>query len=140
VRGAYIVRAYNIEPIGTGYMLVESGKVSTVEYVSRTHPIPRDKINLACVHALAAQYMGMKMVYLEAGSGAPQTVPNDMVAAVSEFVDIPVIVGGGIKTPEEAEHKARAGAGFVVTGNALEKGSIGGMISEFAKAIHGTGA
>ncbi|MFH1762120.1 MAG: geranylgeranylglyceryl/heptaprenylglyceryl phosphate synthase [bacterium] len=140
VRGAYIIRSYGIEPIGTGYMLIESGKVSTVEYVSRTRPVPRDKINLACVHALAAQYLGMKMVYLEAGSGAPQSVPDEMTTAVSGFVEIPVIVGGGIKNPKEAEKKAKSGASFVVTGNALEGSDFAVRIKEFAHAIHGAKA
>lgn len=136
VKGAPLVRELGIEPIPTGYMLIESGTGTSVEFVSDTKPIPRDKVDIAMAHALAGEYLGMKYIYLEAGSGALQTVPNEMISAVREYVSVPLIVGGGIHTPEEASEKARAGASFVVIGTHLESSSGYGVISEFADAIH----
>ncbi len=136
VKGAPIVKAAGIEPIPTGYMLIESGRVTSVQYVSNSMPIPSDKPDIARVHALAAQYMGMKLIYLEAGSGALYSVPDEMVSQVADFVDIPVIVGGGITTPEDARARVIAGASFVVTGNFFERKGNHTMISEFADAIH----
>ena len=85
VKAAPIIRRLGLEPIATAYMLVESGAVTSVEFMSNTRPLPRAKADIAAAHALAAQYMGMKMVYLEAGSGAPQTVPCEMIQKVKEL-------------------------------------------------------
>ncbi|MBI5266335.1 MAG: geranylgeranylglyceryl/heptaprenylglyceryl phosphate synthase [candidate division Zixibacteria bacterium] len=98
VKGAPLVKHYNLEPIPTGYMLIESGSLTSVQFVSGSVPIPRHKHDLARAHALAAQYLGMRLVYLEAGSGARLPIPVEMVRAVSEYVTIPVIVGGGLTT------------------------------------------
>lgn len=136
VRGAPLVKSQGIEPIPTGYILVESGKQTSVEYISDTHPVPRDKYDIAKVHALAGEYLGMKMIYLEAGSGAKESVPDGMVTEVSEYISRPVIVGGGIVSPDEANRKVMAGASFVVIGNHFEKEQSGSLISEFADAIH----
>lgn len=119
VKGAPVIRELGIEPLPTAYMLVESGAVSSVEFMSNTRPLPRKKPMIAAAHALAAQYMGMRLVYLEAGSGAPRSVPPAMVRAVSEYVDIPVIVGGGIRDAATAVEKLDAGADIIVTGNLL---------------------
>ena len=134
VRAAPIVQRMGLEAIPVGYLLIESGSSTSVANVSSTSPIARENVEGACAHALAAQYLGMKMVYLEAGSGAALTVPAAMIAAVREAVSIPIIVGGGIRTPEVAMEKVRAGADFVVTGNALEHDPS--LVSEIAKAIH----
>lgn len=136
VHGAPLVKMYDLEAIATGYMLIESGKVTSVEFMSNTKPIPRDKSSIAVAHALAAKYLGMKIVYLEAGSGAVSPVPDEMITAVSQHSELPLIVGGGITTPELALQKVRAGASFIVTGNVLENGLKPGRISEFANAIH----
>ncbi|MFH1894033.1 MAG: geranylgeranylglyceryl/heptaprenylglyceryl phosphate synthase [Candidatus Zixiibacteriota bacterium] len=136
VRGAPLVKSHGIEPIPTGYILVESGKQTSVEYISDTHPVPRDKYDIAKVHALAGEYLGMKLIYLEAGSGATESVPDEMVTEVSEYISRPVIVGGGIVSPDEANRKVMAGASFVVIGNHFEKEQSGSLISEFADAIH----
>lgn len=136
VKAAPVIKALGVEPISVGYMLVESGRISSVEFMSNTRPIPRDKPDIAKATALAAEYLGMKMVYLEAGSGAEQTVPDEMVGAVAEYVTVPVIVGGGIRTPEDAGQKVANGADFVVTGNVLEKASNLRLVEEFAAAIH----
>ena len=130
------IKALNLEPISTGYILVESGKTTAAEFMSHTKPVPEEKPEIAVAHALAAEYLGMKFVYLEAGSGAERSVPEAMVHAVSHSVSIPVIVGGGIRTPEDARVKVKAGASFIVTGNVLEKKKNTHLIKDFAKAIH----
>jgi phosphoglycerol geranylgeranyltransferase len=136
VKASPLIKIYGIEPISTGYMLVESGRNTSVLYMSNTKPIPRDKPEIAQAHALAAQYLGMKMIYLEAGSGADKAVPVEMVQAVAEYVETPLIVGGGIRTPEAARERIEAGAKFIVTGTVIEKGGIS-LLKEFADAIHG---
>ncbi|MDZ7330909.1 MAG: geranylgeranylglyceryl/heptaprenylglyceryl phosphate synthase [candidate division KSB1 bacterium] len=136
VMGAPIVKMLNLEAIATGYMLIESGKMTSAEFMSNTKPIPRDKPQIAVAHALAAEYLGMKLIYLEAGSGALQPVPDEMIQAVAAGCSLPIIVGGGIRTPEVAQQKAKAGASFIVTGNVLEKKTKEGLIREFAGAIH----
>lgn len=138
VRGAPLVKEYGLEPIPTGYMLIESGRPTSVAYVSGTAPIPRDKPEIARVHALAAGYMGMKTVYLEAGSGASEPVPVEMVAAVADYGGLPVIVGGGIRSPRQAEERVGAGASFIVVGNRLEGKPDPAAISDMADAIHTT--
>lgn len=136
VMGAPIIKMLNLEAIATGYMLIESGKMTSAEFMSNTKPIPRDKPQIAVAHALAAEYLGMKLIYLEAGSGALQPVPDEMIQAVAAISSLPIIVGGGIRTPEVAQQKAKAGASFIVTGNVLEKNPKEGLIREFAVAIH----
>jgi phosphoglycerol geranylgeranyltransferase len=136
VKGAPIVKEFGLEPIPTAYLLIESGQVTSVQYISGTFPIPRSKNDIACAHALAAQYMGMKMVYLEAGSGARLSVPLEMVQAVSSYVDIPVIVGGGLTTPEACAERIGAGASFVVVGNHFEHGNDRALLTEMTSAVH----
>jgi phosphoglycerol geranylgeranyltransferase len=136
VKGAPMIKAAGLEPIPTGYLLIESGRMTSVQYVSNSQPIPADKPDIAKVHALAGQYMGMSMVYLEAGSGALYSVPEEMISAVYNYVDIPIIVGGGIRSPEDARGKVEAGASFVVIGNFFEKKGSEKLLAEFAEAIH----
>jgi putative glycerol-1-phosphate prenyltransferase len=133
---APVVKALGLEAIGTGYMLVDSGGTTSVEFMSGTRPIPREKPDIAVAHALAAQYLGMPLVYLEAGSGASEPVPDRMVRAVAQTVSIPVMVGGGIQTPEQAAIQVNAGAAFVITGNVLEDRFDPGLIEAFARAVH----
>ncbi len=136
VKGAPAVKACGIEAIPTGYMLIDSGKRTSVEFMSSTLPIPRDKSDIAKVHALAGEYLGMKLIYLEAGSGAIESVPDKMVEEVTNYITCPVIVGGGIDSPEEAHSKVISGAPFVVVGNHFEKGSSRELLSQFAEAVH----
>jgi putative glycerol-1-phosphate prenyltransferase len=136
VRGAPLVREYGLETIATGYMLIESGGYSSIQYISNTMPIPSQKYDIACAHALAAEYMGMKTVFMEAGSGARQSVPEEMIRAVSEYVKLPIIVGGGIREPGEVESKIRAGASFAVVGNQFERDLNIESLREFAAAAH----
>jgi len=119
VIGAPIVKKLGLEPIPMGYIIVEPGM--TVGRVGMADLIKRDNPQEAAAYALAAQYLGMKLVYLEAGSGAPEPVPPDMIRIVKESIDIPLIVGGGIREPEKAKNIARAGADIIVTGTLVEK-------------------
>ncbi len=133
---APIIKRMKLEAISTGYMLIESGTKTTAEYISGSLPIPRNKPEIAVATALAGQYLGMKFIYLEGGSGAQFSVPKEMVFAVSKAVDIPVIVGGGIRTPQEAREKIENGAKIVVTGNFFEEENNWNLLKEFAEAIH----
>jgi putative glycerol-1-phosphate prenyltransferase len=137
VTAAPIIKKMKLEAISTAYMLVESGKTTSAEFMSNTKPLPRNKPDIAVAHALAAEYIGFKFLYLEAGSGAEQSVPEEMISAVAKFSSVPLIVGGGIRTPDDAHRKVKAGAKFVVTGNVLEKEGSKDLIREFALAIHG---
>ncbi len=139
IKGAPLIKRYGIEPIPTGYLLIESGAITSVLYISGTQPIPREKADIACAHALAAQYMGMKLVYLEAGSGAKKPIPTKMVQYVSSYVDIPIIVGGGLRTPENCAERVNAGASFIVVGNSLEKKFDPNYIKDLASAVHSKG-
>jgi phosphoglycerol geranylgeranyltransferase len=134
VKSAPLIKSIGLETIPTAYMLIESGVLTSVSYISNTLPIPRNKPDIACAHALAGQYLGMKLVYLEAGSGAQQPVPLEMIEKVTGYIDIPVIVGGGIRDADYAGRVARAGASFVVVGNVLEDKP--GMVAKLAEAIH----
>lgn len=136
VLAAPIVKRLGIEPISTGYMLIQSGRPTAAQFMSNTDPIPRHKPEIAVAHALAAEYIGMKMAYLEAGSGADEPVPNEMIYAVSQHATIPLIVGGGIREPKVACEKVKSGASFIVTGNVLEKNNDIGLVREFAAAVH----
>ena len=136
VIAAPMLKNFNLEPISTGYIIIESGAMTTAEYMSGSLPLPRNKPGIAAATALAAEYLGMKLVYLEAGSGAEQSVPNEMIKAVSEICSIPVIVGGGIRNPQAAKEKVESGAKIIVTGNFFEHQENWDLIKEFAEAVH----
>lgn len=136
VKGAPLVKRCGLEPIPTGYLLIESGPLTSVEFISGTRPIPRGKHDIACAHALAAQYLGMKLVYLEAGSGARDAVPTAMISAVAEYVDIPVITGGGLHSPDDCAARIAAGAAFVVVGNHFETTGRSSLLAEMTAAVH----
>jgi phosphoglycerol geranylgeranyltransferase len=139
VKAAPLIKECNIEPIPTAYMLIESGAVTSVEFMSNTRPLPRNKPKIAAAHALAAQYMGMSMIYLEAGSGAPQTVPDTMIRQVRSAVDIPIIVGGGIRDVKTALAKLNAGADIIVTGNLLRHKNGLAIMRKIAQAVRKKG-
>lgn len=136
VLAAPIIHRLNIEAISTAYLLVESGRPTAAEFMSGTTPLPRNKVEIAMAHGLAAAYMGFKLIYLEGGSGAEHSVPEEMIAGMSRAVRIPLIVGGGIRTPEEAARKVAAGASFIVTGTIHEENRDHGLLRDFAEAIH----
>lgn len=135
--GAPVLKALGIEPLGMGYIIVEPGM--TVGKVSEAELIPRTKEGamIAAAYALAAEYFGMRLVYLEGGSGAREHVPPEIVRAVKGEVSIPVMVGGGIRAAEHARAVLEAGADIVVTGTVAEKGSFDALraiIAEVGKA------
>lgn len=121
-----------LEIISTGYMLIDGGVQTAVQYMSNTYPIPAAKDDIAVCTALAGELLGLKMIYLDAGSGALNPVPEPMIEAVSSAVQIPLIVGGGIRTPEKVETDMKAGADIIVVGNALEKDPV--LMREMAAA------
>ena len=136
VIAAPIINDLGIEVIPTGYLLLDGGSDSAVQFMSSTAPIPMDKPDISIAHALAAQYLGKQLIYLEAGSGAKQAVTNELIKEVFEQVDIPLIVGGGIRTPEVAREKVESGASFIVTGTIIEENNNGNILEKFAEAIH----
>jgi phosphoglycerol geranylgeranyltransferase len=133
VLAAPMLKNSKLEIIPTGYILIENGKTTSVEYISNTKPIPKDKIDIIKATALAGQYIGHKLIYLEAGSGAA-TPPNyNIIKEVYSYIDIPIIVGGGITSPEIAEKMYESGATCVVVGNLFEKKPQ--YLEEFTKIL-----
>lgn len=130
VAAPYIKKA-NLEALATGYILVDGGVATTVSYISNTLPIPHNKPEIAAVTALAGEYLGMKMIYLDAGSGAKQHVAQEMIQQVKATISIPLIVGGGITNAATAQQIYRAGADMIVIGNGTE--SNRNLISEISK-------
>jgi len=118
VLAAPLVKKFGLEPIPMGYIIVGEGGAASV--MGRAFPIPFDKPELAAAHALAAEYLGMHFVYLEAGSGAKRSVPSDMVRIVKSVISVPLVVGGGIRSGEQVKDIVAAGADAVVTGNVTE--------------------
>jgi putative glycerol-1-phosphate prenyltransferase len=134
VIAAPILRNNKIEVIPTGYILVNSGKTTSVAYISNTTPIPEDKYSLAACTALAGEMLGLRLVYLDAGSGAEREISAKMISAVRKAVSVPLIVGGGINTSRKAITALEAGADLIVIGNALEKDP--NLLTEIADKIY----
>lgn len=134
VMAAPLIKRFGLPVLPMAYLLIESGAVTSAEFVSDTKPIPRDKPKFAAAHAMAAELFGMQAVYLEAGSGAKLPVPAEMIRMVSKSVEIPVIVGGGITSPELAAIAEKAGAKAIVVGTAVEKTGVG-ILAEIVKAV-----
>ncbi len=132
-RAAPVVKAWGLETIPMAYLVVEPGM--RAGEVGRADPIPRSKPEVAVEYALAAQMLGMKLVYLEAGSGAPDPVPSPMIRAVRAALDIPLVVGGGIRTAEAAGTVARSGADIVVTGTIVERAQDGDTLRRIIEAV-----
>ncbi len=128
VLGAPLINKFGLEPIPLGYIVVGEG--SAVSVVGKAVPIPHEKPELAVSHALAAQYLGMRFVYLEAGSGAKKPVPSSMIRKVKDNINVPLIVGGGINTGEQVKEAVEAGAEIIVTGTVLEKCRLDNKIRE----------
>ena len=131
---APFLKEADIEVLPTGYILIDSGKSTTVSYMSNTTPIPHDKDDIAVCTAIAGEMLGLKMIYMDGGSGAINTVSEKMIASVANNIDVPLIVGGGINRVEQAKEKCRAGADIIVVGNAIEKENA--LIKKIANAIH----
>jgi phosphoglycerol geranylgeranyltransferase len=133
VLGAPLVKKYHLEPIPLGYIIVGEG--GTAGVVGKAIAVPYSKPELAAAHALAGQYLGMRFIYLEAGSGAKNPVPSDMIHIVKHYIDIPLIVGGGIRDRGQALAAASAGADIIVTGNVVEDTGVRRKVSEIIEGI-----
>ncbi len=135
ILGAPIVKKYGLEPISMGYIIVGDG--GTAGIVGKAISVPYTKPELAAAHALAGQYLGMRFIYLEGGSGAANPVPPQMIHVVKHLLEIPLIVGGGIRTKEQAMAAVSAGADIIVTGNVTETSDAKQRVSEIIGAIKG---
>lgn len=136
--GAHVIAApylklSGLEIISTGYMLIDAGKATTVTYMSNSMPIPSDKPDIAACTAMAGEMLGLKLIFMDAGSGAQKHVPLGIVETVSQSINVPLIIGGGINTPNEAKQIAKAGADLIVIGNKLENNAS--LIYDIAQAI-----
>ena len=134
VIAAPVLKSSNLEILPTGYMLIESGKQTAALYMSNTNPIPSDKADIAMCTALAGEMLGLKLIYMDAGSGAINCISEKMITQVSTNISIPLIVGGGINTPKKALQACKSGADIIVVGNAIEKNIS--LIKSMSKAVH----
>jgi putative glycerol-1-phosphate prenyltransferase len=134
VISAPFVKQSGLEIIPVGYMLIDGGTPTTVSYISNTNPIPSNKNDIAACTAMAGEMLGLKVTYMDAGSGAKNPIPASMIQQVAKHTGTPIIVGGGITTPEKAIENCKAGADIIVVGNAIEKDS--NLIKAIADAIH----
>jgi len=135
VLGAPLVKTYGLEPIPLGYIV--AGEGGSVGVIGRAFPIPYNKPELASAYALAAQYLGMHFVYLEAGSGAARPIPCEMVKSVRKAIGIPLIVGGGMRTREQAMEIVSTGADIVVTSTILEESKKDEVRSKIMEMMQG---
>jgi phosphoglycerol geranylgeranyltransferase len=135
VISAPFVKKSGLEIIPTGYMVIDGGAATTVSYISNAAPIPSDKSDIAMCTAMAGEMLGMKLVYMDAGSGARKAISEEMIHTVAGQISVPLIVGGGIRDAEKAYLNCKAGADIIVVGNAIEKDIQ--LITEISAAIHG---
>jgi len=134
VISAPFVKQSRLEIISTGYMVIDGGAPTTVSYISNAAPIPADKNEIAMCTAMAGEMLGMKLIYMDAGSGAKRPITEDMIEKVAQIIEVPLVVGGGITDPEKAYLNCKAGADVIVIGNAIEKDAS--LIKEMSAAIH----
>jgi len=135
VRAVPFLKRHPVPTLSTGYILIDGGRVTSVEAVSQTRPLPADKPELAAAHATAARLIGMRAIYVDAGSGAPRPVPGDVIRACRDAVggELPLFVGGGIRRPEQAQAARAAGADFVVIGTVIEAAES--ELAAFVRAV-----
>ncbi len=133
VLSAPAVKQSGLEILSTGYMVIDGGAPTTVSYISNATPIPSNKNEIALCTALAGEMLGMKLIYMDAGSGAQKPIPAAMIQAVAAQITVPLLVGGGITTPAKATENCKAGANLIVVGNAIEKDP--GLITDIGAAI-----
>ena len=131
---APILKQSSLEVLPTGYMLIDSGKPTTASYMSNTIPIPADKNAVAACTAMAGEMLGLKLIFMDGGSGAKNPISEEMIASVKKSVDCPIIIGGGISNGEKAVANCKAGADIIVVGNAIEKNE--NLINEIAATVH----
>jgi len=134
VISAPFIKQSGLEIIPVGYMLIDGGSPTTVSYISNTNPIPSNKNDIAICTAMAGEMLGLKLIYMDAGSGALKAIPTAMIKEVAKHIQIPLVVGGGITTPEKAKENCIAGADIIVVGNAAEKDPE--LITAISHAIH----
>jgi len=134
VIAAPIINDIGIETIPTAYLIFNTGTKTTVEFMSGSVPIPMDRTDIVVAHSLAAKFLGFKLIYLEAGSGAKKPISNKLVKNICKVVDVPLVVGGGIRTPEVAESLVKSGASIIVTGSVIEENQE--KMKNFSDAIH----
>jgi putative glycerol-1-phosphate prenyltransferase len=134
VVSAPIVRKSGLEVMSTGYMVIDGGAPTTVSYISNATPLPSDKNEIAMCTAMAGEMLGMKLIYMDAGSGARRAIAETMIEKVASCIEVPLIIGGGITQPEKAYLNCKAGADVIVVGNAIEKDPM--LIKEIASAVH----
>jgi phosphoglycerol geranylgeranyltransferase len=134
VISAPVVKQSGLEIMPTGYMVIDGGAPTTVSYISNATPLPADKNEIAMCTAMAGEMLGMKLIYMDAGSGAKRPITESMIQKVSSCIDVPLIIGGGITHPEKAYLNCKAGADVIVVGNAIEKDA--NLIKEMAAAVH----
>ena len=128
------LKASKLEVIPTGYMLIDGGRITSVSYMSSTTPLPADKPAIAATTALAGEMLGLQLIYMDAGSGAQNPVPESIIKAVRKQVSVPIFIGGGMKTKAQVQAACNAGANVIVVGNAFEKDPT--LIKELADAVH----
>jgi putative glycerol-1-phosphate prenyltransferase len=134
VISAPAVKQSGLEIMPTGYMVIDGGAPTTVSYISNATPIPSDKSEIAMCTAMAGEMLGMKLIFMDAGSGAKNPISQHMIEKVASHIEAPLIVGGGITNPEKAYLNCRSGADVIVVGNAIEKDAS--LIKEISDAIH----
>ena len=134
VVSAPFIRQSGLEIMSVGYMLIDGGSPTTVSYISNTNPIPSNKNDIAICTAMAGEMLGLQLIYMDAGSGAQRPIPTAMIQEVAKHIQAPLIIGGGITTPEKAIENCKAGADIIVIGNAVEKDPS--LIKAMAEAIH----
>ena len=134
VISAPAVRKSGLEILSTGYMVIDGGAPTTVSYISNASPLPADKDDIAMCTAMAGEMLGMKLIYMDAGSGAKRPITESMIETVSRHISVPLFIGGGITNPEKAYLNCKAGADIIVVGNAIEKDET--LIMEMASAVH----
>lgn len=133
VVAAPIVKRSNLEVIPTGYMLVSSGRPTSASYISNSQPLPNDKPSLAASTALAGEMLGLKTIYMDAGSGAEEPISNKVIKAVKKSIGVPLIIGGGLNTPLKAKQALDAGADIIVIGNGAQKNLS--LVTEVSKVV-----
>src|ERR1700704_3435238 len=134
VVSAPFVRQSGLELMSTGYIVIDGGAPTTVSYISNATPVPWDKNEIAMCTAMAGEMLGMKLIYMDSGSGAKRPVTESMIEKVAGCISVPLIIGGGITDPEKAYLNCKAGADVIVVGNAIEKNE--NLIMEMAEAVH----
>ena len=134
VIAAPILKESSLEVISTGYMLIDSGQQTTASYISNTQPIPSNKNAVAVCTALAGEMLGLKLIFMDGGSGAKNPISEKMITSVKKAINLPLIIGGGINSAKKAIDNCKAGADIIVVGNAIEKNI--NLINEIATAVH----